>query len=63
MVKSAEYRLSKELAEPLDRPMARRILEQRQMRSNPSIPGRKSGVTDYFDYAAPALRHHRDGNR
>ena len=34
MMKSAEDRLSSELAEPLDRPMARRILTQGQMRSN-----------------------------
>ena len=33
MMKSAEDRLSSELAEPLDRPMARGILTQRQMRS------------------------------
>ena len=33
MMKSAEDRLSGELAEPLDRPMARRILIQGQMRS------------------------------
>jgi hypothetical protein len=33
MMKSAEDRLSSELAEPLDRPIARRILVQRQMRS------------------------------
>ena len=33
MVQSAEYRLSSELAEPLDWPMARRILAQGQMRS------------------------------
>jgi hypothetical protein len=33
MMKSAEDRLSGELAEPLDRPMARRILSQGQMRS------------------------------
>ena len=33
MVKSAEDRPSSELAEPLDRPMARRILAQGQMRS------------------------------
>jgi hypothetical protein len=33
MMKSAEDRMSSELAEPLDRPMARRILTQRQMRS------------------------------
>ena len=32
-MKSAEDRLSGELAEPLDRPMARRILSQGQMRS------------------------------
>ena len=32
-MKSAKDRLSSELAEPLDRPMARRILTQRQMRS------------------------------
>ena len=31
MMKSAEYRLSSELAESLDRPMARRILGHRQM--------------------------------
>ena len=31
MMKSAENRLSSELAEPLNRPMARRILGQRQM--------------------------------
>jgi hypothetical protein len=34
MMKSAEDRLSSELAEPTDRPMARRILTQGQMRSN-----------------------------
>jgi hypothetical protein len=34
MMKSAEYRLSSELAEPMDRPMAQRILIQGQMRSN-----------------------------
>ena len=33
MMKSAEDRLSSELAEPLDRPMGRRILIQGQMRS------------------------------
>jgi hypothetical protein len=33
MMKSAEDRLSSELSEPLDRPMARRILVQGQMRS------------------------------
>ena len=33
MMKSAEDRLSRELAEPLDLPMDRRILSQRQMRS------------------------------
>ena len=33
MMKSAEDRLSSELAEPLDRPMARGILTQGQMRS------------------------------
>ena len=33
MVQSAEDRLSSELAEPLDGPMARRILFQGQMRS------------------------------
>ena len=33
MMKSAEDRLSGELAEPLDRPIARRILPQGQMRS------------------------------
>jgi hypothetical protein len=33
MMKSAEDRLSGELAEPLDRPMARRILTQGRMRS------------------------------
>jgi hypothetical protein len=33
MMKSAEDRLSSELAEPLDWPMARRILTQGQMRS------------------------------
>ena len=33
MIKSAEDRLSSELAEPLDRPMARGFLTQRQMRS------------------------------
>ena len=33
MMKSAEDRLSSELAEPLDRPMARRIFIQGQMRS------------------------------
>ena len=33
MMKSAEDRLSSELAEPLDRPMGRRILVQGQMRS------------------------------
>jgi hypothetical protein len=33
MVQSAEDRLSSELAEPLDGPMARRILTQGQMRS------------------------------
>ena len=33
MMKSAEDRPSSELAEPLDRPMARRILAQGQMRS------------------------------
>ena len=33
MMKSAEDRLSSELAEPLDRPTARRILAQGQMRS------------------------------
>ena len=33
MVKPAEDRLSSELAEPLDRPTARRILPQGQMRS------------------------------
>ncbi|HTG24090.1 MAG TPA: hypothetical protein VK681_28935, partial [Reyranella sp.] len=32
MMKSAKYRLSSELAKPLHRPMARRILTQRQMR-------------------------------
>ena len=32
MMKSAEDRLSSELAEPLDRPMARGILTQGQMR-------------------------------
>lgn len=31
MMKSAKYRLSNKLAEPLDRPMAQRILEQGQM--------------------------------
>jgi hypothetical protein len=34
MMQSAEDRPSGELAEPLDRPMARRILTQGQMRSN-----------------------------
>ncbi|MEA2912682.1 MAG: hypothetical protein QOJ15_4763 [Bradyrhizobium sp.] len=34
MMKSAEDRLSSELAEPLDRPMARRILTQGQVRFN-----------------------------
>ena len=34
MMKSAEDRLTGELAEPLDWPMARRILTQGQMRSN-----------------------------
>jgi hypothetical protein len=34
MMKSAEDLLSSELAEPLDRPLARRILTQGQMRSN-----------------------------
>ena len=33
MMKSAEDRLSSELAEPLDRPMARGILTQGKMRS------------------------------
>ena len=33
MMKSAEDRLNSELTEPLDRPMARRILTQGQMRS------------------------------
>jgi hypothetical protein len=33
MMKAAEDRLSSELAEPLDGPMARRILFQGQMRS------------------------------
>ena len=33
MMQPAEDRLSNELAEPLDRPMARRILVQGQMRS------------------------------
>lgn len=33
MMKAAEDRLSSELAEPLDRPTARRILVQGQMRS------------------------------
>jgi hypothetical protein len=33
MMKSAEDRLSGDLADPLDRPMARRILVQGQMRS------------------------------
>ena len=33
MMKSAEDRPSSELAKPLDRPRARRILVQRQMRS------------------------------
>ena len=33
MMKSAQDRLSGELAEPSDRPMARRILTQGQMRS------------------------------
>jgi hypothetical protein len=33
MMKSAEDRLSSELAEPLGGPMARRILSQGQMRS------------------------------
>ena len=34
MMKSAEDRLSSELAEPLDRPMARCVLVQGQMRSD-----------------------------
>src|SRR5260370_9624914 len=34
MMKSGEDRRRSELAEPLDRPMARRILTQGQMRSN-----------------------------
>jgi hypothetical protein len=40
MMKSAEDRLSGDLADPLDRPMARRILIQGQMRSEFAvIPG------------------------
>jgi hypothetical protein len=43
MMKSAEDRLSSELAEPLDRPMARRILTQGQMRSEFVVEGRNHG--------------------
>jgi hypothetical protein len=40
MMKSAEDRLSSELAEPLDRSRGWRILAQRQMRSEPVVIAR-----------------------
>ena len=54
MVQSAEDRLSSELAEPLDGPMARRILFQGQMRSefvvivavSPEDPAQKGFAED-----------------